>query len=85
MGLGIGISAVVVPVYLGEVAPAQVTAQTIHMHVNPCSALARGLVILHDITELSGLCTPLLPKCLLTASINIYITYKWTKSFVSAC
>ena len=25
MGLGIGISAVVVPVYLGEVAPAQVT------------------------------------------------------------
>ena len=27
VGLGIGISAVVVPVYLGEVAPAQVTLQ----------------------------------------------------------
>lgn len=76
MGLGIGISAVVVPVYLGEVAPAQVTTQTIHTHGTACSTLARLFGILHDGTEhvlLWSLCITLAPDgtCLLTAPRNM--------------
>ena len=45
MGLGIGISAVVVPVYLGEVAPAQVTFYALQ-HTSACSAVATLSAIL---------------------------------------
>lgn len=69
VGLGIGISAVVVPVYLGEVAPAQVTFYALQ-HMSACSAVATLSAILLLIKlrdHLTARYAPLLSKIFLTA------------------